>query len=155
MPSSTPIVRQMNWISIIIQLIILSILCLVFYIIDKVNFIYYAFLSFVALFFILRYLIPKDHRRGVSLYKREKYNEAIPYFQKSYDFFSVHKWIDKYRIVTMLSSSKISYSEMARINKAFCLSQIGKKQESIEEYKKTLEEFPGSKIAEMSLKMLQ
>ncbi|MDH3639811.1 MAG: hypothetical protein OES09_15310, partial [Gammaproteobacteria bacterium] len=44
------------------------------------------------------------------------YDTAIDQFQRSYDFFSKHYWLDKYRGVTMMSPSIWSYREMALMN---------------------------------------
>jgi TolA-binding protein len=44
---------------------------------------------------------------------------------------------------------------MALVNKAFCLTQIGRKEEAIKIYKQVLEEFPDSEMAKTSLKMLE
>lgn len=155
MASNLPIVKQINILSIFVQILLLSIISFGFYQIDKTNYIFYSLGTFFILMLILRYLVPRDHRKGVSLYKKQCFSEAIPYFEKSYLFFTSHNCLDKYRFITMLSSSKISYTEMALLNKAFCLGQVGKKDESIAAYKKVLDEFSDSKIAESALRMME
>ena len=155
MASRMPISKQQSILSIVIQAAIIALAAFGFYQIDRNYYLFEALISFIVVFTLLRYTIPHDHRKGVSLYKKEKYSDAVPYFEKSYIFFTKHKWIDKYRIVTLLSSSKVSYTEMALLNKAFCLAQLGNKTEAIEIYKKAIEQFPGSKMAEIALKMLK
>ena len=41
------------------------------------------------------------------------------------EFFKRYNWIDKYRFVVLLSLSRISYTEMALANIAFCHGQLG------------------------------
>ncbi|MBN2439766.1 MAG: tetratricopeptide repeat protein [Spirochaetales bacterium] len=155
MSSNLPIVKQINIVSILLQLSLIAILIFVFYQIDKENYMLYSFGIFIVLTIILRYSIPHYHRKGVAFYKKGNFEQALPCFEASYLFFKKYRWIDKYRFITILSSSRISYTEMALLNKAFCLGQIGKKDESIKTYKQVLEEFPNSKIAESTLRMME
>jgi hypothetical protein len=155
MASQLPIIRQISLISMVVQISLLLIFSLAFYQIDNRNYLLYSAGCFVLIFFFVRYILPRDHRKGISLYKRHKFKEAIPFFRNSYDFFKKHQWIDKYRFLVLLSSSKISYTEMALLNKAFCLSQSDQKNEAIAEYKKVLIEFPDSEMATSSLKMME
>lgn len=90
----------------------------------------------------------------MKLTKQEKYLDAIPHFEKSYDFFKKHNWLDKYRYLTLLSSSKMAYREMALNNIAFCYGQAGDGIRSKEYYEKTLREFPDNGMAKVGLKML-
>ena len=55
----------------------------------------------------------------------------------------------------MLSSSRISYREMGLLNAAFCFGQSGQRERAIEEYRRVLVEFPGSKMAEAALRLLE
>jgi tetratricopeptide (TPR) repeat protein len=152
--SNLPVVRQINILSIFFQVIFLAFLHLGFYQLDKTNYMIYAAVCYCAITLILRHLIPRHHRRGMSLYKKQNFPDAISAFEKSYLFFKNHSWLDEYRFITILSSSKISYMEMALLNQAFCLSQIGKKDESILTYQSVLKQFPDSKIAQTALKMM-
>jgi tetratricopeptide (TPR) repeat protein len=153
--SRIPILKQISIVSIAIQVLLFVILGAVFYQIDNRYYFIYAIVVFYILFLLLRFGIPRAHIKGVSLYKKGKYEEAIPYFEKSYEFFDKNKWIDKFRFVTMLSSSNISYREMALLNKAFCLAQTGKKKDAITAYKNVLVLFPDSKMAVSALSMLE
>jgi tetratricopeptide (TPR) repeat protein len=155
MTSRMPIIRQMSLLSILIQVCLYFILYLIykqFFIFDAYL---YAFITFILVYFALRYSIARDHRKGVRLYKQKKYELAISCFQKSYAFFCKHSWLDKYRFVFLLSSSLISYTEMALLNIAFCQTQIGEKEKAISSYKKVLEQFENSEMAISALKMLQ
>ena len=86
--------------------------------------------------------------------KNGDFKEAISDFMKSYEFFDKNNWIDKYRFLTLLSSSKMSYKEMALNNIAFCFSQIGNGVKAKEFYEKTLKEFPESGLAKAGLNMM-
>ena len=99
--------------------------------------------------------IPRNHRRGMKLFKTGQYIQAISEFQKSYEFFMKHAWIDKYRYFVLLSSSRISYTEMSLLNTAFCYTQIGQGALAKEYYEKTLAQFPDSEMAKSALRMLQ
>jgi tetratricopeptide (TPR) repeat protein len=155
MSSKIPIVKQMAWLSAIPHLIIFACLVLVVRLLGFKSDVPIGAILFLAIYYILRYQVPKHHRRGIVLYKKKKFTEAIPHFQKSYDFFRNKSWIDKYRYIALLSSSRISYTEMALINMAYCHGQIGNGKESKMLYKKTLEEFPNSEMAKASLRMFE
>jgi tetratricopeptide (TPR) repeat protein len=102
----------------------------------------------------LRSFIPKSHRKGLSLYKENRFLEGIDSFQKSYDFFCQHNYLDKYRYLLLLSSSKMGYKEMALNNIAFGYSQIGDGKKAKEYYERLLLEFPKNGIAKAALKMI-
>jgi len=112
-------------------------------------------LIYLAIFFLLRFGVPFHHRKGVALYKKGSFKEAIPFFEKSYGFFKQNEWIDKYRYVILLSSSRISYTEMALLNMAYCYGQAGNGRKSKEYYEKTLCELPNSEMAKASLRMIE
>ena len=111
-------------------------------------------MTYLVISFSLRNLIPKDHRNGIKKNNVENFKDAIPDFEKSYAFFKKYEWIDKYRFITLLSSSKMSYREMALANIGFCYSQIGDGIKSKEYYERTLKEFPESGLAKSALKMM-
>ena len=155
MASKLPIVKQIAWLSILPQVLFMIVIGFIYFVFSPEQFTLKAAITYVAILFLLRTLIPPKHRKGVRLFKRKKFEEAIPCFQASYHFFSKHKWIDKYRYLTLLSSSRISYTEMALLNEAFCLTQIEKKKEATEKYEDVLKEFPESEIAQSALKLLK
>jgi tetratricopeptide (TPR) repeat protein len=111
-------------------------------------------LTYVALAIILRNLIAKSHRRGVRLTRQQKFSEAIPFFEKSVDYFSKNSLIDKYRFLTLLSSSKMRYREMGLCNIAFCYSQTGKGSKAKRYYEEVLKAFPENSLAIAGLNML-
>lgn len=155
MTSSVPIVRQIAWLSLLPQLAILWLLIWIAQLLGAQEPLIAGPLAYLAASFILRSAIPRHHRNGIYFYKKERFAEAIPYFYKSYDFFARHAWVDRWRAVTMLSPSRISYREMALINVAFCLAQAGERERSIQEYRRALAEFPSSKMAQSALRLLE
>lgn len=91
---------------------------------------------------------------GIKKNNSEKFEEAIPDFEKGYAFFKKYEWIDKYRFITLLSASKMSYREMAIANIGFCYFQIGDGTKSKDYYERKLKEFPESGLAKSALKMI-
>jgi tetratricopeptide (TPR) repeat protein len=80
--------------------------------------------------------------------------EALPLFEKSVAYFSKNRWIDKYRFITLLSSSGLTYREMGLCNIAFCYSQTGNGLKAKEVYTQTLQEYPENGLANAGLNML-
>ena len=156
MSSKTPFVRQVAWISLIPQLLFIAILTMLYktFIRSLYDALNAAMITYVFAAIFLRYLIPRNHRKGIRFFKSNKYVQAISEFEKSYDFFTKHAWIDKYRFIVLLSSSRISYTEMALINTAFCYTQIGNGSKAKMYYKKALKQFPNSGMAKSALQML-
>ncbi len=155
MSSKLPIVKQIAWLSILPQLLVVIVIGVVCYKINQENYIIITGIIYLILSFSLRTIIPSNHRKGMRLFKQKKFEEAIPHFIASYNFFKKYHWLDKYRYLTLLSSSQISYTEMALLNEAFCLSQIENKNEAIKKYEDVLLEFPNSEIAKSALKLLK
>lgn len=154
MASSQPIIRQISWISLVIQLILIGIIIFVFSLIKASNPFFVGYMTYVVISILVKIIIPKYHRQGIKYYKKSQYEKAIPEFEKSYNFFQKYSWIDKYNSIVLLSACRISYLEMALLNMAFCYGQLGDGVKSKELYNKTLLEFPNSKIAISALKML-
>lgn len=154
MSSKTPKVRQINYIAIIPHLLIMAGMVWLWYQMYPENAFLFGAITYILTSFILRNLISKDHRNGIKNNNSENYKEAISDFEKSYTFFSKHEWVDKYRIVTLLSSSKMSYREMALANIGYCYSQIGEGNKAKEYYERTLKEFPESGLAKSALNMM-
>ncbi|MCA9091467.1 MAG: hypothetical protein KDA90_22865 [Planctomycetaceae bacterium] len=111
-----------------------------------------------ALFLLLRlslWSIPGDHRAGIYLVRKQQFEDAIPHFLRSFEFFQRRLWLDKYRAILMLSTTAISYREMALVNAAFCYSQIGDGENARKYYEQCLGLFPDSVLALSALRMMQ
>jgi tetratricopeptide (TPR) repeat protein len=154
MTSNPPVIKQVAWISLIPQIAFILILISIYNHFGFKDSGLYGALTYLFLSIGLRYFIPKNHREGIKLTKNNQFEKAISEYGNSYEFFTKNSWIDKYRFITLLSSSKMNYREMALCNIAFCYSQIGNGTKAIEFYKKTLEEFPENGLAQSALKML-
>jgi tetratricopeptide (TPR) repeat protein len=154
MASNFPTARQVDWISIIPHLVIMGLIILAYFFADSKEFIIYGAATYVMLSYCLRNFIPIDHKVGMRLVHKREFENAIPCFHKSYDFFNKHSWIDRYRYVTLMSSSKMCYKEMALNNIAFCYSQIGDGDKAVEYYNRTLEEYPDNEMARAALNLI-
>lgn len=156
MSSGKPIVRQIAGLSVFPQFLVMGILIVVFSLLVKPFklALFLAMTAYLVTAFILRCCVPYNHRKGILLYKQGNYVQAIEEFEKSYIFFCRHHWIDKYRYLTLLSSSKASYTEMALLNIAFCYAQSNNAELSKEYYKKVIELFPDSEMAKSALNMI-
>ncbi len=155
MASNIPIVNQFAWVSFVLQIIVIIIIVSLMNLLKVENTVLWSSITYLLLSFILRTQIPKDQRKGIKLLSQGHFPEAIPYFQKSYDFFKKHNWLDKYRYLTLLSSSKMTYKEIALNNIAFCYGQTGDIEKSKEYYEKTLREFPDNSLAITALRFIQ
>ena len=154
MSSKTPVVRQMAWLSIIPQLLVMGIIILIWYQFNKSDFIIYGAITYLVISQLLRRTITNEHGKGMVKIKRKEFEAAIPHFKKSYEFFKKNDWIDKFRFLTLLSSGKMEYKEMALNNIAFCYGQTGNGQMSKEYYEKLLEEYPNNEMAKIGLRFL-
>ena len=156
MASKTPIVRQTAWLSVLPQFVFMGLLVLLYSLIIEsfLNALMVAMFTYLAISLTLKFSISHYHRKGISLFKAKEFKEAADQFEKSYRFFKKHQWIDKYRYITLLSSSRASYTEMALLNIAFANAQIGNGKIAKQYYQQCLSEFSDSEMAKTSLNMI-
>ncbi len=154
MGSRTQIVRPISWPAALPQFCALLIAIAIAYLLGGREVAPWGALVYLAYSIGSRQLIPWAHRAGVRLTQRQKFAEAIPKFQESFDFFERHPWVDRFRSVVLMSPSAMSYREMAMANIAFCYGQLGDGQQSRAYYQKCLERFPESGVATAALRML-
>jgi len=156
MASKVPIIKQIAWISIIPQILFIGILILIYSKLglELLEAIFCSSLTYLVISFCLQNLLTKNFRQGIKLIKQQDFSNAIPFFEKSVNFFTKNRWVDKYRFITLLSSSKMSYKEMGLCNIAFCYSQTGNGTKAKEYYERILDEFPNSVIASTALKFI-
>ncbi|SMC72422.1 tetratricopeptide repeat protein [Moheibacter sediminis] len=152
--ANTPIIRQVAWWALIPQLLFMWLLVFVFYLLSVEQFILFGALSYLMISFLLRNLIPTNHRKGIKLTKELKFQEAIAEYKKSIQFFTKHSWLDKYRYLVLLNSSKMGFREMGLCNIAFCYGQIGNVNEAEKYYNRVLNEFPKNGIAQTGIRMI-
>jgi len=153
--ANVPTVRSIAWVSIIPQTIIYLLIRYFFHLLlPDIDPFFGATIIYILLILILRNFVAKKHRAGIKLFKQEKFEAAIPLFEESVAYFTKNKWIDTYRYVTIMSSSKMSYREMGLCNIAFCYSQIKKGEKAKEYYNLVLREYPENGLAIAALRMM-
>jgi tetratricopeptide (TPR) repeat protein len=155
MASTYPITRQIAWVSLIPQLIVMACLILLAGLLGLPHYFALGALVYLLLSGLLKRILSRHHRKGIALYKKGLFKEAITHYQNSYAFFIKHSWIDKYRYLTLLCSSRVSYIEMALLNIAHCYGQIDEAEESLKYYQLALQAYPNSEVAKMALRMFQ
>jgi tetratricopeptide (TPR) repeat protein len=154
MASNVPTVKQIAWISLIPQLTLTGIIIYIYYIFQNQQPVIYGGLTYIGLSILLRNILAKDHRDGLRLAKQENFTDAINKFEKSVDFFTKNSWLDKYRFLTLLSSSKMTYKEMSLCNIAFCYSQTNNGKKAKEYYEQIIKEFPENGLAIAGLRLI-
>lgn len=154
MASSVPIVRQIAWVSLIPQLAVMAILIWLAWMLGLPEPVLMGAAAYLVLSVALRTAIARDHRKGMALVKRARFAEAIPYFEAAYRRFVRRPWLDRHRFILLLSSSRMSYKEIALCNIAFCHGQLGDGAKAREYYERALQESPGSAIATTALRFL-
>src|SRR5687768_10392229 len=153
MASGTPILRQINWLAIVFQLCIFVALVYLFQGFGVGAPSLSALAAYLVLVYFLRFFLAKHHRYGMMFLKRNEFEHAIPNFESSYEYFKEKPWLDRFRAIFLLSSSRISYKEMALVNIAYCYSQLSNGAEAKAYYERALQEFPESGIARAALNM--
>lgn len=113
------------------------------------------YLIFVAYLLLSRRLIAKHHRNGCRAFKRGDLESAISEMQASYAFFQRHPWLDRFRCLTMLSTSGMSYRELALVNIGFFQAQSGRGNEAKAAYRRAVAEFPESVVGRQAMKMIE
>jgi tetratricopeptide (TPR) repeat protein len=154
MASKVPVVKQMAWIAIVPQLIIMGLMMAIFYPLSEQYFILLGAALYTLLSYLLRYAIAKEHRKGMQQVKQGKFKDAIPCFELSYTFFKKNDFLDKYRFIFLLSAARMTYKEMALNNIAFCYGQIGNGKLAKKYYQRTLDEYPNSGMAQVGMNLL-
>lgn len=139
------------WISLVPQLLLMAIIFSVFYIFKVKEPLVFVGFTYLLLSFALKNIFLKNHNKGIVLTKERKDIEAIISFEKSAHFFSKYPWMDRYRYITLLSSSTYSYREMALINIAFCFVQVDEIEKAEETYQTVLREYPDNTLAKQYL----
>lgn len=155
MASDVPVIKQVAWVSVVPQLLVMGIIVAACYATGMAEPLIYGPLIYLAISYVLRTYVAKAHRQGMDLVKRKDFLAAISYFEASYHYFTQKPWVDKYRYVTLLSSSRMTYREMALCNIAFCYSQLGDGEKAVRYYKQVLADYPANGLAQAGLKMLE
>lgn len=150
-----PVIHQIAWMSLVLQLVLVGFLigAAVYFELPKP--ILTATAGYLALAALIRLSLTRSHRRGMHYARSGRLEEAAVQFQRSYEFFSRHRWLDEMRYLTLLSTSRICYREMALLNLAYCDLWHDRGEEAVKTYLRTIEEFPDSGLAWTGIKLFQ
>jgi tetratricopeptide (TPR) repeat protein len=148
------VVGRISWLGLTVQFAIIFGLYWLFRQVSIFDPILLAAITHAIFARVLRNLVAKNHRKGMRLVHAGQFESAIPEFEKSVEKFKKHKWLDQYRVITMLSSAGTSYLVMGYTNLGFCHSQIGHKEEAKQFYQEVLALDPGNGSAKAALNML-
>jgi len=155
MASKRPIIRQVSLNAVVLQIFIIWAMMGLARLAGFNDPFVPIVIVYLCLFIGLRKMIPRNHRRGVAFLRVKEFEKAAQEFEASYRFFERHPWLDRFRYLTLLSASRISYREMALLNSAYCYGLIGDGRKMKEYYEKALQRFPKSEIAKLSLQMIE
>lgn len=159
MNDKVPIVRKSSWLSLIPQLLILFALAVLSWQIfspddfwrgsvwGPVVYLLYSFGS--------KSILLQHHRRGIQFARLNRHDDAIREFESSYQFLTRHEWVDRFRFITMLDSSAVSYREMALCNIAYSYAQLGDYLPALQYYQRALEQFPESDQAKEGVRHIE
>ncbi len=150
-----PVVHEIAWVSLVLQLFFVMLLIFVAAGFGFVRPILTGTLTYLIVGFLARLVFTRHHRQGMYLTQEGLFDEAVAEFQKSYEFFSSNRWIDWWRYVLMLSSSRMTYREMALLNIAFCDIWNERPEDAVRTYLRIIEEFPDNGIAWTAIKTFQ
>lgn len=155
MASKVPVTRYISWPALVLQFVILWLIMIVYTIYGITEPIYAGAATYLVLSIGLKkWVFGRYHSKGMRLVKQEKFLEAVPWFEKSFDYFTRHRFVERYRYLLLLSASRYSYRELALCNIGFCYSQSGDGPRAKEYYQRTLHEFPDNGLAKAALRML-
>ena len=159
MNDQVPIVRKTSGLSLIPQVLILFALIIVSWKILSPDDFWRGSIWGPAVYLLYSFgskaILLKHHRRGIQLSKLNRYDDAISEFESSYQFLSRYEWVDRFRSITMLDSSAISYREMALCNIAYSHAQLGEDLPALQYYQRALKEFPESEQAKEGVRHIE
>ncbi len=135
-------IKQRNYLyEVLIIIIAVAIDVIWWFILNSVyKAIFAGCLSYYLLAWSLRLFFQKHHRKGMACMRAKNHSDALTAFKQSLDFFEKHPLIDKYRFITMFSSSAISYRHMALNNIGICYLHMGEDNKALDFFKKLAEE---------------
>lgn len=153
MTSQVPFVRQeTNWLAAIPRLLLIAILAYCFYPLNKEQYLLIAIVAHWLVTLALRQLcFPRSLHQGIRLIRQERFEEAIPFVERTVNFYTRYRWIDKYRYVLMISSSRSTFQESCLNNLGYCYLQAGEIVMAREIYEAVLQQFPRNKNARAML----
>ena len=159
MKAKPPIIRPISWVAVLVQLALICVFALLIRVLFGVREPALVFLlgaiAHSVIYRLTRLLLTPEHRRGIALFRAQRFSEAAPQFEASYAALGRRPWIDRFRLLLLGSGGSMSYREMALCNAAFAYSQVGDGSRAVALYEQALREFPDSALAASSLQMLR
>jgi hypothetical protein len=91
---------------------------------------------------VVRRVVCRDHRLGVSLARRGKFEDGIAAFRRSEAFWESHPNLDRFRALVLGSGTSHSFYVVALCNQAYCLSRLARGDEAHELVERVLSKHP-------------
>ena len=147
--------RQVSWPFALVNLTVLAAFIALAWVTTKRSLpaVLWGSASFIVWSQLTRSYVLRFHTAGIRELRARRFAEALASFQQSLDYLSSHRWLDRYRAVTFLSSSAIPYREMAMANIGYCLIQLDRMPEARRAYERLKAEYPDSGLYEGVLKL--
>jgi hypothetical protein len=146
--------RLFSWTSAVLHVLLIAGISLLFERFSIPWPVLWAVVVFLVLANLLRRIVISDFRRGADALNAKKYDEALHWLERSATFFQRYPWLDRYRYLLLLSSSALSYREMALVNRALCIGRTRSSEETDQAFKQVLREFPESALARITRRMM-
>lgn len=80
---------------------------------------------------VVRAILCRDHRRGVVLTRRGRFEEAVVAFEASERVWGQRPTLDRFRALLLGSATPYRFTVLARYNRAYALSRLGRGEESL------------------------
>jgi tetratricopeptide (TPR) repeat protein len=103
---------------------------------------------YIAWSWLSKALVLRHHHRGIDEMFSANWANAARHFEASYAFLERYAWIDTHRYVLLFDSSAVSYREMALVNWAAALHQLGRHADAVTLYDRAIATFGQSVAAQ-------
>jgi tetratricopeptide (TPR) repeat protein len=152
MATEIPIERRIAWISVAPQLAVMGLLVAgAHYVLDLKPFglaLAVGSGTYIAWSWLSKALVLRYHNRGIDEMFSANWANAARHFEASYAFLERYSWIDTHRYVLLFDSSAVSYREMALVNWAAALHQLGRHADAVTLYDRAIATFGQSVAAQ-------
>lgn len=105
--------------------------------------------------FIVRMLICRHHRRGISLTGKGRFVDAIAAFERSEAFWNRWRRLDRARGLMLGSAVAWPFRLLARYNQAYCFSRLGQGGDAMRVLTALRRDEPDMRIAAELLEVLE
>ena len=141
----TKFVRKRNWLYEFLIILVIAFFLLAWYLVvkDLQLAMLGGSLTYLTVAWALRLTVNRHHREGIRCLKKKQYRQALECFVRSESFFTRYPWVDRFRVVTLFSSSAYTFREMAMQNQVHCLLRLDRPAEAIVPLKRLLDFAPG------------